>query len=242
MATTPRMSGIQFLQWRCKLWKTSAYFLRQRVSWSIQSHLVRRLKCRCNGERPTIFQWNTYHPGCQYLGFSILQRSGRRFSLTLPGTRTYGQRIISWVNNTNVISHELRITLTGNWWNAHAEPVWNNCARSWRRTVLRSRTWFGMGCCFCTGRGGRYSTCSNHCGLIYPNKLTLEHIGCLEFLSGHDTYPEIQRKAQAEIDAVVGRERLPTISNSASLPYVRNLLAEAFRWNPAIPLSQNLSR
>ena len=64
----------------------------------------------------------------------------------------------------------------------------------------------------------------------------------LTFFLAMVLHPEIQRKAQAEVDAVVGRERLPTISDRASLPYVRSLLTEVFRWHPVAPLGQNLLR
>lgn len=33
-------------------------------------------------------------------------------------------------------------------------------------------------------------------------------------------YPDVMRKAQAEIDSVVGRDRLPTFEDRARLPYV----------------------
>ncbi|KAJ6477534.1 putative monooxygenase [Mycena sanguinolenta] len=49
--------------------------------------------------------------------------------------------------------------------------------------------------------------------------------------------PSIQRKAQEEIDRVIGPDRLPVIQDRASLPYVRSLMAEVFRWQPAVPLS-----
>ncbi|EPT01397.1 hypothetical protein FOMPIDRAFT_1161685 [Fomitopsis schrenkii] len=48
--------------------------------------------------------------------------------------------------------------------------------------------------------------------------------------------PRVQAKAQAEIDSVVGTERLPTIVDRLSLPYVRSVIAEVFRWSPAAPL------
>lgn len=48
--------------------------------------------------------------------------------------------------------------------------------------------------------------------------------------------PEVQAKAQTEIDSVIGRDRLPTISDRASLPYVRSIITEIFRLNPAVPL------
>ncbi|KZT00361.1 cytochrome P450 [Laetiporus sulphureus 93-53] len=49
-------------------------------------------------------------------------------------------------------------------------------------------------------------------------------------------YPHVQERAQAEIDTVVGRERLPSISDRAELPYVRSIISEVYRWAPATPL------
>ncbi|KAF7424558.1 hypothetical protein PC9H_009865 [Pleurotus ostreatus] len=48
--------------------------------------------------------------------------------------------------------------------------------------------------------------------------------------------PECQKLAQDEIDRVVGKDRLPTFEDRASLVYVECLVQELFRWNPIIPL------
>ncbi|KAG1779292.1 cytochrome P450 [Suillus placidus] len=48
-------------------------------------------------------------------------------------------------------------------------------------------------------------------------------------------FPEVQKKAQAEIDAVVGPDRLPSFTDRASLPYIDALAKEVLRWNVAIP-------
>jgi len=48
--------------------------------------------------------------------------------------------------------------------------------------------------------------------------------------------PSIQKKAQAELDAVVGNERLPTNKDKADLPYIRSIMAEVARWAPPVPL------
>lgn len=40
---------------------------------------------------------------------------------------------------------------------------------------------------------------------------------------------EVQKKAQEELDRVVGRERLPNFSDRDSLPYVSALLEEVYR-------------
>ena len=50
-------------------------------------------------------------------------------------------------------------------------------------------------------------------------------------------YPETQARAQAELDAVVGRTRLPTFADCPSLPYLRAMVKEVLRWRPIAPLS-----
>nr|BAL05079.1 cytochrome P450 [Phanerodontia chrysosporium] len=49
-------------------------------------------------------------------------------------------------------------------------------------------------------------------------------------------HPHVQRRAQAEIDAIIGPERLPTFEDRAALPYVEALFKEVLRWNPVGPL------
>ena len=49
-------------------------------------------------------------------------------------------------------------------------------------------------------------------------------------------YPEVQKKAQAEIDAVVGPSRLPDFDDRPSLPYINAIVKELMRWHPVTPL------
>lgn len=49
--------------------------------------------------------------------------------------------------------------------------------------------------------------------------------------------PSAQKRAQEEIDRVVGTERLPNFDDRASLPYVEALLRETLRWRVAVPLA-----
>jgi cytochrome P450 len=49
-------------------------------------------------------------------------------------------------------------------------------------------------------------------------------------------HPDIQRKAQAELDKVVGRGRLPEFEDKNSLPYIDALYKEVLRWHPIVPL------
>jgi cytochrome P450 len=47
---------------------------------------------------------------------------------------------------------------------------------------------------------------------------------------------DVQTKAQAEIDAVVGRSQLVSFSDRKNLPYVNAIVKEVIRWRPALPL------
>lgn len=49
-------------------------------------------------------------------------------------------------------------------------------------------------------------------------------------------FPEVQSRAQAELDAVVGRGRLPTFADAPRLPYVWAIIKEVLRWRPALRL------
>jgi cytochrome P450 len=49
-------------------------------------------------------------------------------------------------------------------------------------------------------------------------------------------FPEVQKKAQAELDAVIGNDRLPKFTDRNQLPYVDALAKEVFRWNAVTPL------
>ncbi|KAI0258891.1 cytochrome P450 [Gloeopeniophorella convolvens] len=59
----------------------------------------------------------------------------------------------------------------------------------------------------------------------------------LTFMLAMLKYPEVQRKAQAEIDRVVGTSRLPDFTDHDALPYVDAVLKETLRWHPIVPLA-----
>ncbi|XP_072943520.1 cytochrome P450 18a1 [Epargyreus clarus] len=49
--------------------------------------------------------------------------------------------------------------------------------------------------------------------------------------------PDVKRKVQEELDAVVGRERLPTIEDMPSLPYTETTILETLRMSSIVPLA-----
>ena len=48
-------------------------------------------------------------------------------------------------------------------------------------------------------------------------------------------YPDLQTKAQEEIDRVVGNDRLPALADRDNLPYISALQSEVYRWRPVVP-------
>lgn len=50
------------------------------------------------------------------------------------------------------------------------------------------------------------------------------------------TYPDVQKRAQEELDSVVGRTRIPKFADLPHLPYIRAMVKEALRWRPVDPL------
>ncbi|KAH7919873.1 cytochrome P450 [Leucogyrophana mollusca] len=58
----------------------------------------------------------------------------------------------------------------------------------------------------------------------------------LVFVLAMVLYPEVQDRAQAEIDAFVGSDQLPDFGHRSSLPYTEALLLEILRWRPISPL------
>ncbi|KAF8703005.1 hypothetical protein AX14_014287 [Amanita brunnescens Koide BX004] len=78
---------------------------------------------------------------------------------------------------------------------------------------------------------------------IFKNALTTNYLAGVETIQSALSiaffcialHPEAQKRAQEEIDRVVGTDRLPTFEDRASLPYVEAVWRETLRWRPALP-------
>ncbi|OBZ66568.1 Fumitremorgin C synthase [Grifola frondosa] len=63
-------------------------------------------------------------------------------------------------------------------------------------------------------------------------------VGSVEvFLLAALHFPAAAKKAQEELDRVVGRDRLPTFDDEPALPYLRAYIKEVTRWRPIVPLA-----
>ncbi|KAI0714200.1 cytochrome P450 [Cerioporus squamosus] len=56
------------------------------------------------------------------------------------------------------------------------------------------------------------------------------------FLLAMAMYPEVQKKAQKELDAALGFGRLPEFSDRPSLPYIQAIVKELLRWHVVTPV------
>ncbi|KAH9015899.1 cytochrome P450 [Lactarius hengduanensis] len=73
-------------------------------------------------------------------------------------------------------------------------------------------------------------------GMAYAGGSDLSAAAMAWWMLAMVTYPDVQRRAQAELDAVVGRTRIPTFSDFQHLPYIRAMVKEVLRWRPMVPL------
>lgn len=57
------------------------------------------------------------------------------------------------------------------------------------------------------------------------------------FICAMGMHPEIQKKAQLELEEIVGLNRLPAFEDFRSLPYIHAIYLECMRWLPVAPIA-----
>ncbi|KAF8452275.1 cytochrome P450 [Boletus edulis BED1] len=73
-------------------------------------------------------------------------------------------------------------------------------------------------------------------GTLYAASVETTHATLLVFVYLMMNHPEVQCRAQAEIDRVVAHQRLPDFEDRASLPYIDAVLRETMRSHPVTPI------
>ena len=95
---------------------------------------------------------------------------------------------------------------------------------------------------------GLHSTLEEHPRHVLPRFLSLgsnqDYLGFVQtaytlhvFFLAMVLFPESQRKAQDELDKVVGFDRLPEYEDKENLPYINALWKEVLRWHPIAPFA-----
>ena len=75
------------------------------------------------------------------------------------------------------------------------------------------------------------------CGVLMEGGSDTSSSIILAFLHAMIKYPEVQKRAQQEIDSVMGEERSPVWSDFSRLPYINMIVKETMRWRPVTPLA-----
>ncbi|CAE6444816.1 unnamed protein product [Rhizoctonia solani] len=73
-------------------------------------------------------------------------------------------------------------------------------------------------------------------GTIFSAGTDTSVVSTRVFIMAMAMHPEVQAKAQAELDAVIGT-RLPEMADRESLPYIWRIVREVFRWRMVLPLA-----
>ncbi|PPQ75950.1 hypothetical protein CVT26_005853 [Gymnopilus dilepis] len=75
----------------------------------------------------------------------------------------------------------------------------------------------------------------NYCGSDGFMTQTLSSVQA--FFLAMAIYPDVQRRAQEELDAVVGQARLPDFRDRDALPYINAIVKESVRWHQVAPMA-----
>ena len=71
---------------------------------------------------------------------------------------------------------------------------------------------------------------------MIPDGITQSNAALMTFFLMMVVDQGAQERAQAEIDAVVGKDRLPTMDDRPLLPYLDAIFRETLRYSPVAPL------
>lgn len=86
--------------------------------------------------------------------------------------------------------------------------------------------------------------CCRHCEVPYESRrdlLKVQTVALMHaFFLAMTIWPEVQRRAQHEIDSLTKGERLPDYADREHLPNMNALLMEVHRWNPVAPIGEVL--
>ncbi|KAJ7320735.1 cytochrome P450 [Mycena albidolilacea] len=87
-----------------------------------------------------------------------------------------------------------------------------------------------------TNDGSDEELIKNCGGVVYSAGADTTATALTNFVLAMSLYPDVQRRAHAELDTVVGRGRLLDFDDRGKLPYLGAILKETLRWKAVTPL------
>ncbi|KAG1867957.1 cytochrome P450 [Suillus subalutaceus] len=80
------------------------------------------------------------------------------------------------------------------------------------------------------------TTIKNVAGISYAAGADTTVSTLLSFVLAMLVHPEVQKRAQQELDDVLAMDRLPTFADRSKLPFIDCIVWECLRWNPVLPM------
>lgn len=120
-----------------------------------------------------------------------------------------------------------------------------------RESALRGRRWFYNLCEEAAGKGDNFSKrlisgqgehgineaeVASLTGNLIGGGVDTTSASIITFILAMCVFPEVQKKAQEEIDRVLGNDRSPSWNDEASLPYITACVSEVLRWRTVTTL------
>jgi cytochrome P450 family 619 len=137
-------------------------------------------------------------------------------------------------------------SLLGNWRSRaqHVSKEMNDLFDEWLQYVIDRRASSGSRDCFLDraldqGEKLGFDRHALHfmCGTLMEGGSDTTSSIVIAFIHAMTKWPDVLRKAQSQIDSVIGQDRSPTWEDYKSLPYVAACVKEAMRWRPVVPLA-----
>lgn len=75
------------------------------------------------------------------------------------------------------------------------------------------------------------------CGTVLEGGSDTSSSIILAFIHAMIKFPDVQKKAQQQIDTIIGEDRSPLWSDYPDLTYVAMIVKETMRWRPVTPLA-----
>jgi hypothetical protein len=85
----------------------------------------------------------------------------------------------------------------------------------------------------------QYDLIKDVTGIAYLGGSDTTAAAIVSFFLAMLVYPDVQAKAQAEVDQAIGKDRLPEFDDMESMPYVQCVASECLRWLPVLPLCEH---
>ncbi|KAH9852971.1 CyP450 monooxygenase [Lenzites betulinus] len=141
----------------------------------------------------------------------------------MPGTG-WQKRVIEWRGQSSVIRDEL------------FDAAWDARRRGVMKTSILSELLENMLPKGAKGAQEQLKDIKETTAVAFGAGADTTAATLVAFFCAMILFPEVQKRAQAELDAVIGPDRMPEHADRAALPYLNAMVKELLRWHTVGPM------